>query len=406
MNGQRWFLAAFVCVLFPHVSMAQMAPIFGPKPFVRGTGAPQTLVDTFTNCEPEGEYKLVVANGKPDGTDRGSSATVVVNGVTLVRPNDFDQQVARIEKPLTLGPTNQLEVRLASAPGSVLTISVECTSGCLDVEITSPVAGDDVSRIDTVVRGRVMSFDREVGVTVNGIAGHVRDDSFVVPKVPLTLGTNSLIATVTNSCSQTASRTTTVTKSTEPSEYVLLTGSPIYGVVPLQNGLAALPSGLNRINKIEWDFDGDGAPETSTADADEVTHTYAQAGVFVPTVTVTDANGHVVTDSIVVDAITQQQFDQLLRDKVLALRAAVARGSLYEAVSFVTPSKRSAYLQSFESASNLSVLIDMLAGALTPRDRFGRFAVYDLTRTVDGTTTTSQVVFVLDADGIWRLNQF
>jgi hypothetical protein len=406
VGTKRWLVAVFAVMLLPHASRAQMLPIFGPKPFVRGTGTPQTVVETFRNCEPEGAYKLVVVNGHPDGTARSSSATIVLNGIALVRPDEFSQHVARIEKPLTLGPVNQLEVLLSSAPGSALTISVECTGGCLDVEITSPSAEDDVSRIDTVVRGRVTSSDGEAGVAVNEILGHVRNGSFAVPKVPLSLGTNALIATVTNSCSQTASRTTIVTKTTEPTEYVVLTGSPVSGAAPMQAEFSVLPAGLGGITNVEWDFDGDGVTDASGANLRDASHTYSQHAIYVPTVTVTDGSGQRVTDRMVVDVIAPDGLNLILRNKILAMQSALVRGNLPEAAGFITAGQRAAYLASFEAASDLSPAVDMLSGVLIARERVGRFAVYDLTRTINGIATTSQVVFVLDADGIWRVNQF
>jgi hypothetical protein len=68
---------------------------------------------------------LRIENGdQVTGQDRVSSATVILNGVEIAGTSDFNQQVAVIERPVNLGASNTLTVRLSSKPGSYLTISV------------------------------------------------------------------------------------------------------------------------------------------------------------------------------------------------------------------------------------------------------------------------------------------
>ena len=125
--------------LFPDVSKAGTLPIFGPKQYTRTKGPPNRFTDTFQNCETAAQYKMVVANGSSEGEDRISSASIILNGTQVFSPSDFNQQVARLEKPVTLARDNQLLVRLASKPGSVLTIDVECTGGCSSCTSGAPV---------------------------------------------------------------------------------------------------------------------------------------------------------------------------------------------------------------------------------------------------------------------------
>lgn len=99
--------------------------VFGPKVYARTTAAPNTYTESFSL--PAGvvaPYLLRIDNGLPDGSARVSSATVTVNGVQVAGPNDFNQQVALIERPVALTPNNTLEVRLAGAPGGRLGITL------------------------------------------------------------------------------------------------------------------------------------------------------------------------------------------------------------------------------------------------------------------------------------------
>ncbi|MGH7232925.1 MAG: Ig-like domain-containing protein, partial [Nitrospiraceae bacterium] len=116
-------------ILLATTLFAQSQVIFGPKQYLRTAGPPNQYIDTF--ALPSGAtapFVLHMVNGNPDGTKRISSATITLNGVQIAGPSDFGQNVAVIDRTVTLQATNTLEVRLTSAPGSVLTISVLATS--------------------------------------------------------------------------------------------------------------------------------------------------------------------------------------------------------------------------------------------------------------------------------------
>ena len=120
-------LAMFVAVLFASSSAAQMTPIFGPKQYTRVAGPQQTFTETFQRCG-GAPCQLVVVNGNADGSNRVSAASISLNGVEILGPSDFSQQVGRIVKPVALADNDQLTIVLASKPGSFLTIDVECAS--------------------------------------------------------------------------------------------------------------------------------------------------------------------------------------------------------------------------------------------------------------------------------------
>jgi RHS repeat-associated protein len=119
---------AFVLVQ-QEIAQAQTV-LFGPKTYTRTAGPPNQFTDTFT--VPAGTtapYTLQVVNGNANGTNRISSATVTLNGTQILGPSDFGQNVAIIDRTATLQASNQLEIRLTSAPGSFITLSVLDTSG-------------------------------------------------------------------------------------------------------------------------------------------------------------------------------------------------------------------------------------------------------------------------------------
>ena len=113
----------------PSPAVAQATPdhlIFGPKQYVRTSGAPTEFTDTITVPPTVGPpFLLHVVNGQSNGQNRISSAWITVNTVQVAGPADFGQNVAIVDRTITLTPgTNQLKVKLASTPGAFLTISV------------------------------------------------------------------------------------------------------------------------------------------------------------------------------------------------------------------------------------------------------------------------------------------
>src|SRR3954471_5744585 len=77
--------------------------IFGPKQYVRTTGAPNQYTDTFAvPAWVVSPYKLHIQNGDPSGSNRISSATITVNGTQVAGPSDFNQNVAALDRTVTL----------------------------------------------------------------------------------------------------------------------------------------------------------------------------------------------------------------------------------------------------------------------------------------------------------------
>jgi len=112
--------------------------VFGPQRFTRLTGNPVNTVQTFSlPAEAIAPFGILIENGAPEGSNRVSNATIKLNGVELYKPSDFNQNVASLTKAVTLTATNTLEVKLASAAGSYLTISFTATRNAVQPSLTS-----------------------------------------------------------------------------------------------------------------------------------------------------------------------------------------------------------------------------------------------------------------------------
>ena len=128
----RWgvwaVLSAAFLLLFSLTSFTsdQVITAFGPEKFVRGTGAPQRITRTFAlPSRADNHCTLLVQNGDSDKT-RVTSATLTLDGASVVRPADFKKSVAQIKKAVVLKPQNTLTVELAGKPSSFIVVSVTC----------------------------------------------------------------------------------------------------------------------------------------------------------------------------------------------------------------------------------------------------------------------------------------
>src|SRR5690348_11440163 len=91
--GRIWVSA--LLVLLSAQSWAGTWNAFGPKVYVRPTGSPVTVTDTFSVQNAATQYTLHLQNGglQDDTNDFVSSTVITVNGIVVVAPNDLTQSV-------------------------------------------------------------------------------------------------------------------------------------------------------------------------------------------------------------------------------------------------------------------------------------------------------------------------
>jgi hypothetical protein len=101
--------------------------LFGPKKYLRTAGPPNTYTDSIPVSPSVGApFLLQIVNGG-EGR-RISAAWVELNGLQVAGPSDFAASVAVLSRAVALNATNRLSLRLASAPGASLTISLYGTA--------------------------------------------------------------------------------------------------------------------------------------------------------------------------------------------------------------------------------------------------------------------------------------
>ena len=102
--------------------------VYGPQRFTRLTGQPTNVVQNFSlPADANAPFSIRVENGAAEGSNRVSSATIKLNGADLYTPSDFNQNVSSLTEAVTLTATNTIDVKLTSAAGSYLTITITAT---------------------------------------------------------------------------------------------------------------------------------------------------------------------------------------------------------------------------------------------------------------------------------------
>lgn len=100
--------------------------VFGPLRYTRNTSMPATEDARFTTAD-NGEICIIVTNGlhKPPHGHRVSAASIFIDGVKVLGPEAFSQQVDHIQRPLPVSfGRHEISVELASKPESFLEIEI------------------------------------------------------------------------------------------------------------------------------------------------------------------------------------------------------------------------------------------------------------------------------------------
>lgn len=109
----------------PSVS-GELITVFGPKDFAVGKGKPISVTQSFKAIA--GQATLSVRNGNTLDDKRVSTGSIAINGIAVVVPADFNQQVGMIERTVVLQENNELVVQVGGRPESFITLTVATTS--------------------------------------------------------------------------------------------------------------------------------------------------------------------------------------------------------------------------------------------------------------------------------------
>lgn len=209
-------LWAVVLFLISGVASARAGTftVFGPQNYTRSTGAPVTVTSNFSVLNPNIQYTLKAFNGglQDAQTELVSSGSVTVNGVQVIGPSNFNQNVTEVDVPITLLGANTIDVQVRGKPGGLLTVEIVGVDNDPPIiSITSPANGATVSTSSVSVTGTVTdALSGVASATCNGATATIQGSSFSC-SITVTSGANTITVSATDNAGNTSSASESVT---------------------------------------------------------------------------------------------------------------------------------------------------------------------------------------------------
>lgn len=404
---------SIVCFI-QSISFAQSPPIFTNK-YTKTIGKPDIFQDSFQACNANAIYKLVVENGE-GGKDRLSSGSISLNGQEIVRENDFNQKTDKIEKTVTLQSENTLDIKLASGPGGFIKASIYCVSGCLGVKIISPENNSTINRSKTIIQGSLSNAYGEIGLTIqsSGASGQASVLAEAQGRTfagisTLQQGQNTIIATATDACGYQAHDTIAInTESVQ--EPIRLTANQQSGI-PNATGtfsttLEADASLPNPVSSYSWDTDGDGTADQSGSDLSKITAAYQSPGLYFPKVTVTDKQNKAYTETTIINVLSKEQMDALLKGKWEGMKGFLVNGKIDSALKNFIGGQSSKYKAALVALKDQLPTIFLAEEYLRYLSSYENWIEYDNIVLEGGIAYSYPIIFIKDENGLWKIKQF
>ena len=220
-----------------------------------------------------------------EGIVSDSAASVEVNGIKASVRAD-GRFIAR-NVSLSEG-ANQITANASKSNGQTdsYSITVNYHSASvppISLSITSLTNNTTINRPLVIVRGTVTTSAQEVSIKANGVIADVCGNQFVANNVPLTEGSNTIIANALDSNGAVARAEVAVTASTT-GPYITLSANITSGIPVLTTYFSVSTAIPNAITMSQFDFEGDGIIDYTGTTFDNINHTYTTEGIFYPTV--------------------------------------------------------------------------------------------------------------------------
>lgn len=119
-----WLLVGWLMAMGAQAASPDQV-VFGPQKYTSTSSSEHTFTAGFSiPAQVVAPYVIHIVNGSADGANRISSARVSLNGIQIAGPNDFGNDVAVIERTVSVLPNNTLEIKVSSTPGNFIDITV------------------------------------------------------------------------------------------------------------------------------------------------------------------------------------------------------------------------------------------------------------------------------------------
>ena len=177
------FLIVLSLLVSPLVVNPAAANSFGPETFVRETGSPVAVEHAFTASRTD-TTMLTIHNGIYDDEPTGelvSNSIITLNGIIIVGPENFNQNVEHLELEVTLQEgVNTLIVELRGKPGGVITLTISDLPDITPPVVTNQNPAPNVTNVPVDTNVAFDVDDDASGVDLNTLNVTIGSDDAVV----------------------------------------------------------------------------------------------------------------------------------------------------------------------------------------------------------------------------------
>ncbi len=139
----------------------------------------------------------------------------------------------------------------------------------------------------------------------------------------------------------------------------------------------------------------------------KVTSTSSVLALYFPRMTVTDTQGNAYTETTIVNILSFEEMDALLRSKWEGMKGALLSGNMERALTYFVVVSRDRYIQLFTELS--SARINSIFSNISEfklDTLYGQVAECGAIRIETGGRYSYPVTFVKGENGIWRIIEF
>jgi len=221
----------------------------------------------------------------------------------------------------------------------------------------------------------------------------------------LTEGENIIKAVATDSYGNTDTATITI-QTNDIKQAVELSASITSGIAPLTAYFSVSTDIPNPVVSYQIDYEGDGTIDYTGTTFEDINHTYMSEGIYFPTLTTTDNQGNTFSDTIAVTVLSKTEIDTMLKGKWERMMESLIKKDIEEAVSYFLNTAQERYRYLFTNLFNLlpDIASNMQTIELISVEE--GVAEYRMKRTEDVGEVTYYLYFVLDGNGLWKIQQF
>lgn len=360
-----------------------------------------TIPPDFTKLLPGSAtvyYPNVVVQGEVDDP----KAIVVLENLSNWNGTGSNPAGQAFTYGLTLKPgMNTITISATDPAGSVATRTLNLDYEPISIQVDTPLDGASVIGSTVLVSGSIRGPDN-VGVRVNGIVANVYGNRFYA-EIPIVKGLNAITITAVTLEGAEATRTLSVTG--QGPAQIELKAAPTKGLVPLPVQFSVTKDSNVGIQKIEFDFNGDGIKDFETTDATApIQFTYDRPGIYKASAKISDDQGTVHTLTQVIVANGVQDVDNMLRQVYSGMLTRLRVGDIDSAMTAVSGGVQEKYRAVFTALKpNLPTIVGQL-GTVQEGVIGNGMAEYVIVRNTPTGPKAFPIYFILGEDGIWRID--